>query len=357
MKNRRTLIFVLFILLIIVLSGCKEKKTKVGVLLYSSDDSALNIIYETFKNELDNSFEMIVKDAENSQMLQNDQFLELIDEGCELIIVNLVDRLSASVYVDKAKKQDIPLIFFNREPIWEDLYNYNKAYYVGNDGEAIGLMQAKIVGKMFSDPNDLSIYYDTNGNNIIEMVILKGEQGHQITETIFSTCINELHNKEYATSILATEYANWNRQNAKEAIRKLYYSSKCRDSRGKSNIEVVICNNDEMAMGVIDFIFEEEIYYISKTDGSYIMPFDIIGANITVSSLAAIESKYLFGSITGEEAKQGEVIAYLVKSLAKRKTPDLTIYDAAIYESGEHIYKLNKNFIYVNGEIVYSKRR
>lgn len=345
----------MFVLVLFVLTGCKEKKIKVGILLYSEDDYAVNLIYEEIINGLGDC-NVITKNALESQMLQNDQFLELINEKCDVLIVNLVDRLSASVYVEKAKLNNIPIVFFNREPIWEDLYNYNKAFYVGNNGEAIGLMQAAIVGKMFSNPDDLAIYYDTNGNNIIEIVILKGEQGHQITETIFNKCIEELHKESYSTSILATEYANWSRQQAKEAIRKLYYSDKCLDSRGKSKIELVICNNDEMAMGVIDFIFEEEIYYINKTDGSYIMPFDIIGANITEDSLKAINLKYMYGSITGEEEKQGKAICDIALKLAKGVIPDLTYYDAALYESGKHIYTLNRNFIYVNGEIVYSKK-
>lgn len=356
MKNKKFNILTLFVICLLVLCGCKEKKEKVGVLLYSTDDSSLNIIYETFKEDLSN-YELIVRDAEKSQMLQNDQYLELLNLGCKVILVNLVDRLSAAVYVEKAKTLNVPLIFFNREPLWEDLYNYSNSYYVGNNGEEIGLMQADIVGKMFSNPEDLATYYDTNGNNVIDIVILKGEQGHMITETIFNKCIEELHKKNYSTSILATEYGNWDRKTAKEVIRKLYYSPQCRDARGRSNIEVVICNNDEMAMGVIDFIFSEEIYYTSKVDGSYIMPFDIIGANITTDSLNAINLKYIYGSITGEEEKQGKVISDLTKKLISGVTPDLTLYDAALYENGKHIYTLNKNFIYVNGEIIYSKRR
>ena len=340
----------------LVLCGCKEKKTKVGVLLYSENDNALNEVYSTILTELSDC-NVVTKIAQNSQMLQNDQFLELLDSNCDVILVNLVDRLSAALYVEKAKSKNVPLIFFNREPIWEDLYNYSKSYYVGNNGEAIGLMQAKIVGTMFSNPDDLVIYYDTNGNNIIEIAFLKGEQGHQITETIFSTCINELHKENYSTSILATDYANWNRQTAKEVFRKLYYSPSCLDQRGRSKIELVICNNDEMAMGVIDFIFEEEIYLINKSDGSYIMPFDIIGANITTSSLEAINLKYIFASITGEEERQGKAISYLAKILANGEEPDLSEYNEATYENGDFIYTINRNFIYVNGQIVYSKRR
>ena len=346
----------IFICLILVLSSCKENKTRIGILLYSREDNALNIVLDQIIEEL-KDYEIIIFDAEKSQMLQNDQFLSLIDKGCRVILVNLVDRLSASAYVDKAKRVNIPIVFFNREPIWEDLYNYNKAYYVGNSGDAIGQMQANIIGRMYKNPNSLAAFYDINGNNIIEMVILKGEQGHQTTETIFSKCMEVLRDKNYSTNILATEYGDWDRLKAKEAIKKLYYSKNCQDSRGKCAIELVVCNNDEMAMGVIDFIFEEEIYYINREDGSYIMPFDIIGANITTDSMEAIKKNYIYGSITGEEKRQGEVIGYLTRKLANNEEIDLSIYESELYEDGEHIYTINNNFIYVNGNIIYSQRR
>ena len=340
------------------LVGCKDNRKVIGVLLYSSNDNEVNKILASMEKEIDMSENRIVyKDAQESQMLQNDQFLELIDSGVDLLVVNLVDRLSANIYASKAKSNNIPIVFFNREPLWEDLINYNKAYYVGVNGEGTGHKQAQIIGRMFDNPDDLAIYYDINGNNIIEMVILKGEQGHQSTETIFKTCIDELNEKEFSINILETEYADWNREKAKKQMKKIYYSKNNLDSRGRSKIEVVICNNDEMAMGVIDFIMEEEIYLIDRNEGTYIMPFDIVGAGLTNDSSEAINNRYIYASITGEEETQGITIASLIKDLINNKDINIELFKEVKFESGEDKYNIKGNFILTNGEIIYSKRR
>lgn len=46
---------------------------------------------------------------------------ELIDMGCDVLCVNLVDRADPSEIIDLARDHDVPIIFFNREPVEEDL--------------------------------------------------------------------------------------------------------------------------------------------------------------------------------------------------------------------------------------------
>ena len=59
-----------------------------------------------------------------------DRLLEL---GCNALCVNIVDRFAASVVIDKAMAADVPVIFFNREPVEEDMNRWEKLYYVGAD--------------------------------------------------------------------------------------------------------------------------------------------------------------------------------------------------------------------------------
>ena len=47
--------------------------------------------------------------------------------------------------IDKAKAANIPVIFFNREPVEEDMERWNKLYYVGAQAEQSGEMQANII--------------------------------------------------------------------------------------------------------------------------------------------------------------------------------------------------------------------
>ena len=59
----------------------------------------------------------MVREAAGSEKTQNEQVRELIDAGCNVLCVNLVDRADPSEIIDMARESDIPLIFFNREPV------------------------------------------------------------------------------------------------------------------------------------------------------------------------------------------------------------------------------------------------
>ena len=45
----------------------------------------------------------------------------MIDAGCDVLCINLVDRTAPSRIIRMARNEDIPVIFFNREPVREDL--------------------------------------------------------------------------------------------------------------------------------------------------------------------------------------------------------------------------------------------
>ena len=51
-----------------------------------------------------------VRDAAGLQKTQNDQVKELIDAGCNVLCVNLVDRADPSDIIDLAREYDVPII-------------------------------------------------------------------------------------------------------------------------------------------------------------------------------------------------------------------------------------------------------
>ena len=49
-------------------------------------------------------------------------------QGCDVLCVNLVDRTAPYRYhPDAARNENIPVIFFNREPVKEDLMQWDQA--------------------------------------------------------------------------------------------------------------------------------------------------------------------------------------------------------------------------------------
>ena len=68
----------------------------------------------------------------------------MLELGCNALCVNIVDRFAASVVIDKAMAADVPVIFFNREPVEEDMNRWEKLYYVGGRRKRFCCSEGKI---------------------------------------------------------------------------------------------------------------------------------------------------------------------------------------------------------------------
>lgn len=66
-----------------------------------------------------------------------------------MICVNLVDRTDPTAIIDLAEKNNIPVIFFNRELVEEDLERWTRLYYVGAQAFESGIMQESLQRKHF----------------------------------------------------------------------------------------------------------------------------------------------------------------------------------------------------------------
>ena len=123
---------------------------RVGVVTYTSDDPFINAMTDKLKEYLksmetdDMKILVSVKSGDDDQKDQDDIVEEMIDAGCDVLCVNLVDRTAPSNIIRQAKQNDIPVLFFNREPVWEDLTQWEELYYVGCDAEQSGVMQGEI---------------------------------------------------------------------------------------------------------------------------------------------------------------------------------------------------------------------
>lgn len=98
-------------------------------------------------SEDDCSIILTMRDAAGSQRTQNDQVEELIDAGCNVLCVNLVERADPSDIIDLARDRNVPIIFFNREPVTEDLMQWDGLYYVGADARQSGVMQGELAAE------------------------------------------------------------------------------------------------------------------------------------------------------------------------------------------------------------------
>ena len=230
--------------------GRQEERTvelHVGVTYYNQSDTFLNELIGCFKDELvkleDSGFEtaLTVRDAAGAKRTQDDQVQELIDAGCNILCVNLVDRADPSEIIDLAREKDIPIIFFNREPVAEDMMQWEKLYYVGADAEQSGMMQ----GSLAADLIRCDEHVDRNQDGKIQYVVLEGEAGHQDAIIRTESAVDTLKSNGIVLEKLSCGIANWNRAQAQNRTMQLL-------SQHQGSIELVLANNDDMALGALD---------------------------------------------------------------------------------------------------------
>ena len=317
-------------LLIAGVSGCGRSGHKIAFFQYKGSDTFITEMmdYMTARVAADVAFE--VRDAGNSQSVQNQQIVELIDGGFDLFIINAVDRLACSSIVERCTKERIPIIFFNREPL-EDALIGNDVYYVGAAADSLGEKQAEMVAELFTSSFARS-RYDKNGDGIIQLVILKGEQGHQDAEKRTSNCVSRLVELGYETDVLAIEVADWNRRDGYEAMRRLY-------TQFGDSIELVFANNDDMALGAIDYLLNEGVFFNGRS--VYDQPFVIVGVDGTTVGLESIRNGLLYGTVNNDSVEQADAILTLADYILNGKS--LSGFP----------YTITKNhYIYIDGDAI-----
>ena len=280
----------------------EENKVYVGVTYYNQSDTFLNQLIASLKENLQeyegNGYEIsiLIRGAGGSQRTQEDQVKELIDSGCNVLCVNLVDRADPSEIIDLARETDVPIIFFNREPVAEDMMQWDRLYYVGAFAEQSGIMQGELAVEIIqSDP-----LVDRNKDGKIQYVILEGEAGHQDAIIRSESVVETLKSHEIEIEKLSNGIANWNRAQAQNQMLQMI-------SQHQTRIELVLANNDDMALGAIDAY--EKLNYTESA-----LPV-FLGVDGTDVGLEAVRDSKLAGTVYNDKEGQAEAMAELAVAL------------------------------------------
>lgn len=301
--------------MIVSLMGCgssnkKSNKTmRVGVVTYTADDPFINAMIEKVKSQLKTmettnmNVIVSVRSGDNDQREQDEIVDEMIDAGCDVLCVNLVDRTAPANIIKSARQSDIPVIFFNREPVRDDLMQWEKLYYVGCDAKESGDMQGEIAANYIKNHSEV----DRNGDGKIQYVLLEGEAGHQDAISRTDCSVKTIMECGVELEKLSYQFADWNRGQAENRMTQLI-------SQYGSQIELVISNNDEMALGAV------EAYNNSKISRDrWPVIFGIDGLD---DALQAIKQGNMQGTVYNDKEDQAGEIARLAVDLFKGSSLD-----------------------------------
>ena len=334
MKSLITKFICLILIITSVLSvtvSCGSKEGEVSVFYYTYSDTYISSVRQAMDKILKNAgLDFNNYDANSNQTTQTEQIDTAIAKGSRLLIVNIVDTGSddaAKNIISKAKSADIPIIFFNRSVSESVVSSYDKCIFVGTDYEMAGHMQGELIGNYILDNYDK---LDLNRDGKISYVLFKGQQGNAEAEARTRFAVEDankiltaggkgalsFYDSKNSGGYLVDQGGNWSAQAANDYMKTILSAH---SEKGGNMIEVIIANNDEMALGAIAAL-QEQGY--NKSGGKTIPTF---GIDATEAAVEKIRDGAMTGTIKQDSEGMANTIVRIAENMLSSKQPLDTI--------------------------------
>lgn len=292
----------------------------VAVLYYTYSDTYISSV----RTALDAAFDAAGiayqdYDSNASQTTQTEQVSTAIAQGASVLVVNLVDSGSddaAQNIIDLASAQNIPVIFFNRSVSEEVVTSYDgNSVFVGTDYELAGHMQGQLIGEYLVENYDT---VDLNGDGTISYVMFKGQEGNAeaIARTQFgvedaNAVLTEagypelsFYDASNSNQYLVDQGGLWSSAAANDYMQTIL--SQYSEANGNM-VELVIANNDEMAIGAITAL--QNAGYNAEGGEGTVIP--VFGVDATDAAKAAIQTGTMTGTIKQDADGMADAIAVI----------------------------------------------
>lgn len=344
------------VLAVVVLSlgfaACSNTNTdgEISVFYYTYSDTYISSVRASMDKLLEGK-KFNNYDANGNQTTQTEQVTTAIAKGSKMLIVNVVDTGSndaAQNIVEQARTADIPVIFFNRSVDESVVSSYDKCAFVGTDYEMAGHMQGKMIGEYLVNNYDK---VDLNGDGKISYVMFKGQEGNMeaIARTQFGvedcnkvlaeagkpelTFYDEANTKGY----LVDQNGLWSSSAATDYMNTVL----AKHSEANNNmVELVIANNDDMALGAISAL--QTAGYNNGT-GTTI---PVFGVDATDAAKAAIGKHEMVGTIKQDAEGMANTIATMAANFADGKDK----FDSLATENVVGTWRVNIPYATYTGE-------
>ena len=313
----------------------EASELKVGVFYYTFADTYISSVRTALDAQLDslgvtyNNF-----DGNNNQTTQNEQIQTAVTDGYNLLVVNMVTSGSPDVANEIISLANgTPVIFFNRaiEADGEEgtVLNANtNICFIGTDAPEAGHLQGKMIGEYLLKHFDEC---DLNGDGKISYAMFKGDEAN--VEAIYRTQFGV----EDADAVLtgagksALEYFDASNSAKYQVDMDGAWSAKAATDYMNTNlaqyneannnmIELIICNNDNMAEGAISAL--EAAGYNTGAEGAKTIP--VFGVDATDAAKELIAA----GKMTGTVKQDAEGMAAAIREVVKAAGEGTSMADA-----------------------------
>ena len=288
---KKVILLAVLCLAVFAVSASAATDALVGACIYKFDDTFMTGVRNAMRAEMERQGgELEIVDSQNRQPTQNDQVDAYISKGANALIVNPVDRTAAQPLMEKAKAEGLPIVFVNREPYEEVMKAYDKIWYVGAKAEESGTQSGQIIVDYFKAHPEA----DKNKDGKIQYIMIRGEQGHQDATLRTEYSLKAIKDAGFEVVELGNDTANWDKVQATDKMKGFI------SAVGIENIEAILANNDDMALGAIEALKAEG--YNTGDPAKYI---PVVGVDATAPALEAMSKGELLGTVLNDADNQG----------------------------------------------------
>ncbi|WP_024734856.1 galactose ABC transporter substrate-binding protein, partial [Enterocloster asparagiformis] len=219
---------------------------KVGISIYKFDDNFMTLYRTELERYLteDLGFKkenITIMDGKNDQAEQTNQIDNFINQGVDVLILNLVQSSSAPSVTDKCNEAGIPVVYINREPDaaeeqrWKD--EGIKATYVGADARQSGTFQGEEIA-------ELENHGDANGDGVVSYIMVQGDPENVDAQYRTEYSVKALTDAGVKVEELLKQRGDWDQAKGQQIVQDAL-------TQFGDKIDVVFCNNDAMALGAL----------------------------------------------------------------------------------------------------------
>jgi len=265
--NFKALLLSLAIAAAAVLTPAQAKPVKIGFVLATMNEERYVKDKDYFTKFAESQGAKVeFASADNKVDLQTSKVETLISKGIDVLVIQPVNGEAASSVVALAKRENIPVIAYDRL-----IKNADIDLYVTQDSFRVGVLQAEAAVKATAG----------KGNYIV----LMGEAGHSVADQITSGVMSVLNKHPQVKVVVKQNHPGWATSLAMATVENSL-------TRLKNDVQAILANNDGMALGASQALEEQKLtgkVFVAGADADLTATKAIIKGKQTMTVLKGIK--------------------------------------------------------------------
>ena len=249
-----------------------------------------------------NPYDIQMVDSQNDTAIQWNNINQMLNKGCDIFACGYSNYDNYQQLFDLAKEYDLPFITYNTNaPDHEISADYlDKYYFVSSYADGSGIIQGEAAAEYWNEHPEA----DRNGNGVLDYVMLRGTPGFYDTIVRTKYSVEKIEEAGIKVNEVQAIDAEFNRAKAQDLMQPVITAS-------IDDIDFVIANNDDMALGAIEAL--KAAGYLDGTPEKYI---PVLGVDATAVGVEAIKDGTMLVTSLNNAVYMGRAIWYAIDAFA-----------------------------------------